>query len=375
MTLRGSPFRNVEGNKIKTIGILTGGGDCPGLNAVIRAVTKSATLNYSWKVIGILDGFEGLIEKKYIELSYDSVRAIIDRGGTILGSSNKANPFDYKIQKNGKVESEDVSGKIIENVGSLNIDALAIAGGDGTLTIANKLNKKGINTVGIPKTIDNDLSGTDRTFGFDTAVNTAVEALDKIRTTAESHHRAMVVEVMGRYAGWIALYSGLASGADIILIPEIPYNPKKVFETIKSRMEKQRNYTIVVVAEGAKPKGGAEVVKMILKDSAEARRLGGIAVRLAAEIREKAGISSRATILGHIQRGGTPSALDRSLGTRLGFHATTLISSGQFGMMAAIRGNEITSVPIEQAVQGIRKVNPKGDLVNCARGLGVSFGD
>jgi len=329
---------------------------------VIRAVTKGATLNYNWNVMGILDGFEGLIHKRFEKLTYDSVKGIIDKGGTILGSSNRGNPFEYKTKDSGSIKTEDVSGKVLENIAKLKIDALVVIGGDGTMSIANQLAKSGLPLVGIPKTIDNDLSGTDRTFGFDTAVNTAIEAIDKIRTTAESHHRVMIVEVMGRYAGWIALHSGISTGADIILIPEIPYIPEKIYETIKARMDKKRNYSIIVV-------------KMFVKDSVETARLGGIAMKIAGEIREKLDVPSRATVLGHIQRGGSPSALDRTLGTRLGFHAVELIANGEFGKMSALKGMTITSVPIEQATVSLRKVDPEGELVNCAKKLGVVFGD
>ena len=369
------PFKKALGKKIETIAILTGGGDCPGLNAVIRSVTKSATLNHKWKVIGILDGFEGLVHKRTAELTYDSVKGIIALGGTILGTSNKCDPFNYKTKNGESIVTENLSGKVIENISKLKIDALVAIGGDGTLKIANEFSKMGVPLVGIPKTIDNDLSATDQTFGFDSAVNTAVEAIDKIRTTAESHHRVMIVEVMGRNTGWIALYSGLASGADVILIPEIPYKIENLITVIKERMAKKRNSSIIVVAEGAKPSGGHEVVKMFVKDSADEIRLGGISDKIAKEISETLKVEVRATILGHIQRGGVPTSLDRVLASRLGTEAVELISVGSFGKMAALKGSTVTSVQIEAAIGSLKRVSPEGEIANCALSLGVSFGN
>ena len=253
--------------KIKKIGILTGGGDCPGLNAVIRAAVKTAILQHGWKVTGIEDGFEGLLsDGKTRPLLFDYVKGILGRGGTILGSSNRANPFEFKFKLHGKIIEEDRSSMLIENLKSLEIDALIVIGGDGTLAIANKLHKLGVPVVGVPKTIDNDLASTDITFGFDTAINTATDAIDKIRTTAESHHRVMVVEVMGRYAGWIALKAGIASGADIILIPEIPFKFERIYELINERIKNGRHSSIIVVAEGAKPDGGDMLVKKIIQN-------------------------------------------------------------------------------------------------------------
>lgn len=372
--IKAQTSKSSELKKIETIGVLTGGGDCPGLNAVIRAVTKSATLTHNWKVKGILDGFDGLIFKRTKNLAFDDVRGIISKGGTILGSTNKGNPFKYKTKIRGKIKIENLSEKVIENIDKLNLDALVVIGGDGTLSIAHEFSKMGVPVVGVPKTIDNDLCCTDQTFGFDTAVNTAVEAMDKIRTTAESHHRVMLVEVMGRTTGWIAIHSGIASGADLILIPEIPYEPENVFEVIKARMKKKRTYSIVVVAEGAKPKGGSEVIKMRLTDSEETARLGGVSAQLAKQLMDNIGASTRATILGHVQRGGAPSSFDRVLGTRLGYHAVEMIASGDFGNMAALKGTSVKSAPLAQATKSLKKVDPEGDLVACAKNLGVSFG-
>ncbi len=360
---------------IKKIGILTGGGDCPGLNAVIRAAVKTAVLEYGWKVTGIEDGFEGLlVDGKTRPLLFDHVKDILDRGGTILGSSNRANPFDFKFKVHGKVISEDRSPILIEKLKSLEIDALVVIGGDGTLSIASRLHKLGVPVVGVPKTIDNDLAATDITFGFDTAINTATEALDKIRTTAESHHRVMVVEVMGRYAGWIALQAGIASGADIILIPEIPFKLDSINEIIKERVKTGRHHSIIVVAEGAKPEGGDLVVKQIVEDSADTLRLGGIGEIIANTIQKQINIESRETRLGHIQRGGTPSAFDRILSTRLGFGAVKLLADGGFGRMVCLKTPRIDSVPLEDAVKQIKMVKPDSEMVLAAKAIGVSFG-
>jgi phosphofructokinase-like protein len=361
---------------IHKIGILTGGGDCPGLNAVIRAAVKTAILQHGWKVMGIEDGFEGiLVQGKVRPLLFDHVKDILDRGGTILGSSNRANPFEYKFKIQGKTITEDRSPVLIENLRSLQMDALVVIGGDGTLSIADRLFKAGVSVVGVPKTIDNDLASTDITFGFDTAINTATEAIDKIRTTGESHHRVMVVEVMGRYAGWIALQAGIAGGADIILIPEIPFDLGKIYNVIRERAKSGRHHSIIVVAEGAKPKDGDMFIKRIQEDSAETIRLGGIGEMLANRISSELGIESRETVLGHIQRGGSPSAFDRILATRLGYGAVSLIAEGDFGKMVCLKTPRIESVPLEEAVKQLKKVNVDIDTVQAAKAIGVSFGD
>ena len=360
---------------IKKIGILTGGGDCPGLNAVIRAAVKTAIIQYGWKVIGIEDGFEGLLkEGKTRPLLYDDVKGILSRGGTILGSSNRGNPFEYKFREGGKIVTEDRSSVLMDNLRSQKIDALVVIGGDGTLSIALRLSKMGVRVVGVPKTIDNDLASTDVTFGFDTAVNTATEAIDKIRTTGESHHRVMIVEVMGRYTGWIALQAGIASGADIILIPEIPFNMDKVCEVINERIKSGRNATIIVVAEGAKPDGGDVSVRMVVEDSHDPIRLGGIGDMVAHEISRKTNLETRVTVLGHIQRGGIPSAFDRTLATRLGVAAVDTLAAGDYGKMVCLHATHIEAVAIEDAVSQLKKIPPDGEVVKAAQSIGVSFG-
>jgi ATP-dependent phosphofructokinase / diphosphate-dependent phosphofructokinase len=366
----------MEKPAIQQIGVLTGGGDCPGLNAVIRAVVKTAILQYGWKVMGVEDGFEGLlVSGKVRPLLFGYVKGIIDRGGTILGSSNRANPFEYKFQVNDRIITEDRSPILLENLKLLGIDALIVIGGDGTLAIASRLCRLGVPIVGVPKTIDNDLASTDITFGFDTAINTATDAIDKIRTTGESHHRVMVVEVMGRYAGWIALQAGIASGADIILIPEIPFKMESVYHVIKERAKLGRHHSIIVVAEGAKPDGGDMLVKRIVKDSADTVRLGGIGEMLANKISQELGIESRETVLGHIQRGGSPSAFDRILSTRLGYGAVKLLADGEFGKMVCLKTPKISSIPIEEAIKQLKKVTPDLDMVQAAKAIGISFGD
>jgi 6-phosphofructokinase 1 len=358
----------------KKIAMLTGGGDCPGLNAVIRAVAKTAINDYGMKVIGIEDGYEGLIENKYRELKYSDVSGILTRGGTILGTSNKANPFAYKIKTKRGIIEKDLSAKVISNCKKLNVDALVAIGGDGTLTIANKLSKMGLPVIGIPKTIDNDLSETDFTFGFNTAVSIITEAIDRIHSTAQSHHRVMIIEVMGRYAGWLALYSGIAGGGDIILIPEVPYDLRAICERVKERSKQGKRFSIVVVAEGAKPKGGKMVVSRVVETSPDPLRLGGISAKLAADIEEYAGLEVRKTILGHLQRGGTPSAFDRILATQFGVKAVKLITQGRSGCMVALKDNDIVAVPINKAVSKLKKVSLNHSLVKLAKSIGVSMG-
>jgi len=313
----------------KRIGILTGGGDCPGLNAVIRAVVKTAVNDYDMDVVGFLDGFEGMVENKFVNLDVDNVSGILTRGGTILGSSNRADPFQYPVLVDGKYEYRDRSDQAVKTFEEHGLEALVCIGGDGTMAVSHKISRKNIPVVGIPKTIDNDLVGTDVTFGFDSALTTATEAIDKIHTTAQSHHRVMVVEVMGRYAGWLALCSGIAGGGDIILIPEIPYDIDSVCDAIKQRKYHGRYFSILVVGyfsilvvgEGAKPKGGEMVVKRRIAGSPEPVRLGGISHKVADDIEEKIQVETRVTILGHLLRGGVPSPADRLLATRYG--ATT----------------------------------------------------
>lgn len=361
--------------KMKRIGVLTGGGDCPGLNAVIRAVVKTAINKYNLEVIGYLDGFGGLIKNMAKRLDLNAVSGILPRGGTILGTTNRDNPFRYPVMRDGEREYVDMSDQIMSNLREMAIDALVVIGGDGSLSIAREFMDKGLPVVGVPKTIDNDLSATDVTFGFDTAVVTATEALDKLHTTAESHHRVMVLEVMGRYAGWIALHAGVAGGADVILIPEIPYKMDNVCRAIMARKVKGKKFSIVVVAEGAKPQGGEMVIQKMIEDSADPIRLGGIGNVIGAEIEQCSGMETRVTVLGHLQRGGSPTPFDRLLGTRYGAHAVDLLMENKFGEMVCLRGTEIKSVAIAEAVKQLRRVPPDGDIVLAAKSVGIGFGD
>lgn len=359
----------------RSIAILTGGGDCPGTNAVIRAVAKKAFLDLGMEVIGIEDGFEGLINAKWRKLHYADVSGILTLGGTILGTSNKANPFKYAIEKGKTLQFRDVSKTVISNIKKLGVECLVCIGGDGTLTIASKFHKYGVPIVAVPKTIDNDLRGTDVTFGFDTAVSIAAEAIDRVHSTAQSHHRVMIVEVMGRTAGWIALYAGVAAGGDIILIPEIPYKIESVIGKVRQRHKTGKRFSIVVVSEGAKPIGGEVVVQRIVKDSAEQVRLGGISFVLGNQIEELTGIETRMVILGHLQRGGTPTPTDRVLATRLGTKAVEMIKSGQFGYMAGVKGDLVVAVGLEEVAKGPRNVPLEHPLITAARSVGTCFGD
>ncbi|MBO8128011.1 MAG: 6-phosphofructokinase [Peptococcaceae bacterium] len=361
---------------IKRIGILTGGGDAPGINAVIRAAVKVAIRDYGLSVIGFEDGFGGLVEGRCRELTLQNVVGILPRGGTILGTTNRDNPFHYPVTQNGQTVFMDVSEKALQNLSQQKVDALIVIGGDGSLKIAYEFyNRYQFPVVGVPKTIDNDLSATDQTFGFDTAVATATDAIDKLHTTAESHHRIMVLEVMGRYAGWIALYAGVAGGADVILIPEIEFSISKVCDKLRERYEQGKKFSIVVVAEGAKPKGGELVVRRVVKESFEQIRLGGIGDFVAQKIEQALNIETRVTILGHLQRGGSPTAFDRILSTRLGGAAVNIVMDGRFGEMVCLRTPHIASVPLIEAVGQMRRVPLGCDLVRVARQMGISFGD
>ena len=356
--------------KVRRIGILTGGGDCPGLNAVIRAAVRTAIRDHDLEVVGIQLGFEGLLTGSIIPLTMESIRGILPKGGTLLRTTNRGNPFEYPMDEDGRRIRVDRSKEAIDTIERLGIDGIIAIGGDGTLRIAQRLCDMGIPMVAVPKTIDNDLAATDFTFGFHTAVAVATEAVDRLHTTAESHDRVMLLEVMGRNAGWIALFAGLAGGADIILIPEIPYSPEKVVETIRSREAGGSKFDIIVVAEGAKRAGGEESYL----DKAT-RRLGGIAYQVAADIAQNIDLEIRVTVLGHVQRGGSPIPFDRILATRFGVAAAQLIARGQFGKMVALRGGAITSVDIRDAVSNPKYVDPEGELVATARSVGVSFGD
>jgi 6-phosphofructokinase 1 len=352
-------------SNIRCIGIATGGGDAPGLNAVIRAATRAAILKYKWKVIGIPDGFDGLIwPEKSFELTLKEVSGILPRGGTILGTTSRGNPFQYKTAENGG-EVRDISDQVIANAGKLGIDAIISIGGDGSQKIGHELFLKGMKMVGVPKTIDNDLSATDVTFGFDTALHTVTDAIDKIHTTAASHHRVMVVEVMGRDCGWIALEAGIAGGAHIILIPEIPFTLKRVREQIGEREKVGRRFTIVVVAEGVK----------LPPELKENRRTSAVGNLIGNAIATGANKEVRISVLGHIQRGGSPSPFDRILATRFGVAAVDLIAAGGFGMMVALRGESIVSVDLAHAIGHLKSVNPQGEMVRTARAIGIGFGD
>ncbi|MDY6973424.1 MAG: ATP-dependent 6-phosphofructokinase [Thermodesulfobacteriota bacterium] len=354
------------------IGILTGGGDCPGLNAVIRAVTKKAILDYDMELVGFEDGYEGLIKNKFRSLQYHDVSGILTLGGTILGTSNKANPYKY-ISKKTRLP-QDVSKEAIENTKREGIDCLVCIGGDGTLQIANKLRQDSIPIIGIPKTIDNDIRGTEIAFGFNTAVEIVAEGIDRIHTTAQSHHRVMIMEVMGRTAGWIALYAGIAGGGDIILIPEIPYDVKEVVNKVKERSKKGKRFSIVVVAEGARPKGGDVVIKKIVEDATEPVRLGGIGFMLGEQIENLTGLEARAVVMGHLQRGGSPSAYDRVLATQLGTRAVEMAVDKKFGYMVGIKGNRVIDIPLAEVAEGPRLVPLDHPLVKSARSVGTCFG-
>jgi 6-phosphofructokinase 1 len=357
------------------IAISTGGGDAPGLNAVIRAAVLSA-INRGWEVLGIKRGFAGLLgEDEVIPLTKDSVRGIAHLGGTILRTTNRGNPFHYpRPQPDGSIIEEDRSDELIRNARELGIDAIITIGGDGSLTIGKLLCDKGMNIVGVPKTIDNDVSGTITTFGFDTAVNTALEAIDRLHTTAESHDRVIVLEVMGRDAGFIALHSGLAGSADVILIPEIPYDIMKVCDKINRRDKAGRHFSIVVVAEGAYPQGGT--VSLIGESlPGESRRLGGLCEPIAREISRITGKETRSLVLGHLQRGGMPTGYDRLLATRFGGAAVRAVADGKWGHMVALQSPDIVTIPIEEALREPKRVNPHHDTVLTAKACGISFGD
>jgi phosphofructokinase-like protein len=355
------------------IAVNTGGGDAPGLNAVIRGVVLAA-YKKGWEVYGIKYGYRGLIDTKQIVcLTPESVWDITNIGGTILGSAIKGDPFRYSVESpNGNIVETDISDEVVSKFKALGFDALIAIGGDGSLGIANKFSEKGIPVIGIPKTIDNDISSTDVTFGFDTAVNTATEAIDKLHTTAKSHDRVMVVEVMGRYAGWIALYSGISGSSDVILIPEIPFDIEKVCNKIRQLEVIGQDYGIVVVAEGAKPVGGD--VTVIDEGHGEVR-LGGIGKKVADNIQEKTGKETRVIVLGHLQRGGAPTTFDRLLCLRFGTAAIRFAEAGKFGTMVALRSTEICAVPIKEAIGKMKTVPLDSDIIQTARSLGISFGD
>ena len=360
--------------KVRRIGILNGGGDCPGLNAVTRAVVRSGTYRHGWEVFGIFDSFDGLIwPNKSKLLAPAQVRGILPLGGTILGTTNRGNPFAYRSKSNGRSKVSDYSHRVVEGFRSLQLDAVVVVGGDGTLKIALEFHRRKLPLVGVPKTIDNDLSATEITFGFDTALHTATDAIDKIHTTAESHGRIMVIEVMGRDAGWIALQAGIAGGADVILIPEIPFTLQKICAKLKRRESQGSKFSLIVVAEGAKIQAGDPVVRKYANSALlKKHSIGNIVGQL---ISRSTGREVRTTVLGHLQRGGSPSPFDRILSTRFGVAATDLIAKKKFGFMVCLKSGKIDSVPLQRAVGRMKTVPPRSDIVAAARAVGISLGD
>lgn len=367
---------NVDVKKRK-LAVLTGGGDCPGLNAVIRAVVKTAIQN-DFEIYGVKNGFHGLVVGNMELMNINKVSGILHRGGTILGTTNRDNPFHFAQgeDEEGNVIFVDKRDSVVENLKKMEIEGLIVIGGDGSLNIAEKLSREcGIRIIGVPKTIDNDLPCTERTFGFDTAVSVATEALDRLHSTAESHHRVMVLEVMGRYAGWIALHSGIAGGADCILIPEIPYKMGPIIEKIHDRQKNGKSFSIIVVAEGAKSVGGELSVARIVKDSFEKIRLGGAGEKLSEELEKETNIESRCTVLGYLQRGGSPTAYDRVLSSRYGVSAIENYMLGNYNTMVALQSNEIVPIPISKVASKPHDVSLDNPLIRAARHLGISFGD
>lgn len=360
---------------MKRIGILTGGGDAPGLNAVIRAVVKTARCEGGCEILGIKNGFDGFLDEGgVISLTPVDVRGILPRGGTILGTANRGNPFARKIERDGNIIVIDFSQQVIDNLNALKLDCLIVVGGDGTLRIARELFELGVPVIGVPKTIDNDIGGTEVTFGFDTAVNVASDAIDRLHTTAESHHRVMALELMGRDTGFIALHAGLAGGADIILIPEIPFQYEAIHRKIKRRIDDGAFFSIIAVAEGAQLKDQGQVYAMP-GDSVFYSRLGGIGQKVVNYLQDHYDIESRITVLGHLQRGGSPTPFDRLLATRFGAAAARLAMNRQFGHMVALQCEKIVDIPLEEALAVPKRVDLHGDTIQTARSLGISFGD
>ncbi len=361
---------------LKRVGILTGGGDCSGLNAVIRAVTRAAIIEYNCQVVGIEDGFEGLIENRTQPLTIRATRDILPLGGTLLGSSNKGDPFAYRhMREDGSIETLDRSKDCVDNFHKMRLDCLFVVGGEGTQEIGYKLHQKGCPVIGIPKTIDNDLEGTDYTFGFQTAVQVAVDALDRLTTTGKSHQRVMILEVMGRNAGWIALESGISGGAHIILIPEIPYDLAEVEKKILARAEGGSPFSIVVVGEGAREKGGEQIVSEAAATRLQGvAQLGGVGNYIASRLGQNIDLEVRCTVLGHVQRGGTPTSFDRLLGTRLGHRAVEAAAHGDFGKLVVLNSLAIDLIPLEDIAGKVRTVPSDHQLVRCAEAIGISLG-
>lgn len=355
-------------------GILCGGGDCPGLNAVIRGAVKTLC-NAGVEVLGFYNGYHGLMEMEYEVMDPGKVRGILPKGGTILGTTNRDNPFHYPVKEENSIVYKDCSETLLANAKALGLDNLIVIGGDGSMTITHKLSEKGLKVIGVPKTIDNDLSATDRTFGFETAVNTATDAIDKLHTTAESHHRVMVLEVMGRDAGFIALYAGLAGGADVILIPEIPFTIEGIMKKIRHRQENGTTFSIIVVAEGAKI-GGEKILSGENEGNPyNPERLGGIGNAVAAALKDAGDLETRCTVLGHLQRGGSPAPFDRILSTRYGVAAAKAALRKEEGVIVCLRNDEIVSVPIKDAISVLKTVDPVGEIVATAKAVGISFGE
>ncbi len=362
-------------DKKRRFAVLTGGGDCPGLNAVISAVVKTF-LNNGCEVFGVYNGFNGLVNDNVKQMNFADVSGILPRGGTILGTTNRDNPFKFAVEEDGELVYYDMRDKVVENLRKYDIEALVVIGGDGSLNIGAQLAREcGVKVVGVPKTIDNDLPCTERTFGFDTAMAMATEAVDRIHTTAESHHRVMALEVMGRYAGWIALHSGIAGGADAILIPEIPYNIESVINKINERKAQGKNFSIIVIAEGAKPVGGELSVARVVKGSFEPIRLGGAGEKLVREIEERTGIEARCTVLGYLQRGGSPSPFDRVLSTRYGVAAAEACLRGEYNVMVSLYHDQIVTVYIQKAASSPRLVPVDSEIIRTGREIGICFGD
>lgn len=361
-------------DRIRRIGVMTAGGDCPGLNAVIRAVAKTAMGTHNIEVMGIEDGFLGLIQNRMHLLTNESVSNILTVGGTILGTNNRVSPRKYSVKTGEGVETRDVTDRCLEHIAHNHIDALVVIGGDGSMSIASDFVQLGVNCIGVPKTIDNDLYGTEVTFGFATAVTTATDALDRVHTTAASHHRAMVVEVMGRNAGWIALHAGAASGADIILIPEIPFDMETICECVTSRARHGKRFSIICVSEGAHAKGGRQVVSRIDPTSPDPIRLGGIGQSIANEVENATGIETRTTTLGHVQRGGSPVPADRVLATEFGSKAVDLLIEGARARLIVVQSGQISHIPLEDAANKQRLIPPDHPLVRAVRNIGTCFG-
>ncbi len=356
---------------IRTIGIVNGGGDAPGLNSVIRAIVRAAISEHNMRVIGIRNGFDGLIwPEGSKEMTEDAVSGILARGGTILGTTNRGNPFAYKSTENGQEVAHDYSALCMDNARRLGIDAMIVIGGDGTQHIARDFSRKGMNIVGVPKTIDNDLDATEVTFGFDTALVIATEAIDRLHTTAESHHRVMLIEVMGRDAGWIALHSGIAGGAHIILVPEIPFKFENICDAIRARELRGKGFSLIVVAEGVKLPPADPNGKPI-----PAAGPGEVASTIGFTLREMLHKEIRVTVLGHVQRGGSPTPFDRILGTRFGVAATDLVAKQQFGRMVCLKAGKMESVSLDEALEKMKYIDPHSEIVHAARAVGATFGD